>query len=451
MENRENEHIEFKKSTGELKEGMVSLVSMLNKNGQGTVYFGVKNNGEIVGQQLGALTTQDVSREIKTKIKPRITPKIDILDFDGKKVIRVYVEGEDIPYSAYDRYYIRSDDEDNLMTGDQLERFFTNRNYDYSQWETQTTEYTVDDIDEQLLIDYVNKGIDCGRIHFLYRDAETTLKKLKLLNGKHLNNAGYYLFSDKKPLLLKLATYPTDERISFSDMRQFHGNIFECINEAVKYVTNNIRWKAEIVGMERVETPEVPVKAFREIIVNSFAHMKVNSSSFNEIYITPSKIHIYNPGPMVPGTDPQMFASGEQGSMIRNPLIATVLYYDGTIDIFGTGFERVFSLCKNIKYQYNSNQFGFTFEFLRNQADIVNNTVNDTATSSEKGSEENLSDAEKELLRLIRTGKKYTRQDFASSIGRTTKTVQRYLNHLTELGLIQRDGTDKNGQWIAVE
>ena len=108
MENRENEHVEFKKSTGELKEGMVSLVSMLNKNGQGTVYFGVKNNGEIVGQQLGALTTQDVSREIKTKINPRITPEIEVLDFDGKKVIRVYVEGEDRPYSAYDRYYIRS-------------------------------------------------------------------------------------------------------------------------------------------------------------------------------------------------------------------------------------------------------------------------------------------------------------------------------------------------------
>ena len=451
MENRENEHVEFKKSTGELKEAMISLVPMLNKCGYGTVYFGVKNNGEIVGQQIGALTTQDISREIKIRIKPRVTPKIDILDFDGKKVISVYVQGEDLPYSAYDRYYIRSDDEDNVMTGDQLEQFFTNRSYDYSQWENQATEYTVDDIDEQLLIEYVNKGNDCGRINFLYRDAETTLRKLNLLTGEHLNNAGYFLFSDKKPLLLKLATYPTDERISFSDMRQFYGNIFECINEAVKYVTNNIRWKAEIVGMERVETPEVPVKAFREIIVNSFAHMKVNSSSFNEIYITPSKIHIYNPGPMVPGTDPQMFASGGQGSMIRNPLIATVLYYDGTIDIFGTGFERVFSLCKNIKYQYNSNQFGFTFEFLRNQADIANNTVNDTANNSKKGSVEDLSDVEKELLRMIRTGKKYTKQDFADAIGKSPKTVQRYLTHLAELGLIQREGANKNGQWIAVE
>ena len=41
---KETELIEFKKSTGELKEGVISLASMLNKNGGGTLYFGVKND-----------------------------------------------------------------------------------------------------------------------------------------------------------------------------------------------------------------------------------------------------------------------------------------------------------------------------------------------------------------------------------------------------------------------
>ena len=178
-------------------------------------------------------------------------------------------------------------------------------------------------------------------------------------------------------------------------------------------------------------------------ICNSFAHMKVNSTSSNEIYITPSKIHIYNPGPLVPGTDPQMFASGEQGSMIRNPLIATVLYYNRTIDAFGTGFERVFRLCKDIKYQYSNNQFGFTFEFLRDHFDTENDSKNDSI--------KDLSDAEKELLRLILTGKRYTRKDLADAIGKSPATVQRYLKHLTELGLIRRDGSNKVGQWVAVK
>ncbi len=442
MENRENEHTEFKKSTSELKESIISLVSMLNKCGYGTVYFGIKNNGEIVGQQIVEQTTQDISREIKTRIKPHITPKIEILDIDGKKIISVAVQGEDLPYSAYDRYYIRSDDEDNILTCEQLERFFTDRNYDYSDWEKQTTNYTVDDIDEQLLIEYVNKGNDCGRINFLYKDSETTLRKLNLLDGKYLNNAGYYLFSNKKPLLLKLATYPTDERIYFSDLKQFRGNIFECINEAVKYVTNNIRWKAEIVGFERVEIPEIPLEAFREIIINSFVHMKVNSSSSNEIYVTPSKVHIYNPGPLVPGTDPKMFASGEQGSMIRNPLIATALYYNRTIDAFGTGFERVFKLCKDIKYQYSNNQFGFTFEFLRDQLDIINDSISSYSEFSE---------SEMKLYKYLLKGNRYTKQELADAIGKSPITVQRYLKHMMELGLIKRVGANKNGRWVVVK
>ncbi len=69
--------------------------------------------------------------------------------------------GTDFP-APYDRYYIRSDDEDNVMTSDQLERFFSNRSYDYSQWEHTETEYTADDIDENLLIKYVNRGNECG-------------------------------------------------------------------------------------------------------------------------------------------------------------------------------------------------------------------------------------------------------------------------------------------------
>ena len=45
----ENEVIEFKKTTGELKEGIISIVSILNKHQSGKLYFGIKDNGEIIG------------------------------------------------------------------------------------------------------------------------------------------------------------------------------------------------------------------------------------------------------------------------------------------------------------------------------------------------------------------------------------------------------------------
>ena len=41
---KESETLEFKKTTGELKEAMISISSILNKHGVGTLYFGVKQN-----------------------------------------------------------------------------------------------------------------------------------------------------------------------------------------------------------------------------------------------------------------------------------------------------------------------------------------------------------------------------------------------------------------------
>ena len=49
---KETETLEYKKSTGEMKEAMVSIASILNKHGIGTLYFGVKPNGTVCGQNV---------------------------------------------------------------------------------------------------------------------------------------------------------------------------------------------------------------------------------------------------------------------------------------------------------------------------------------------------------------------------------------------------------------
>ena len=452
MHRKESEKVEFKKSTSELKEAVISMVSMLNKHNEGTVYFGVKNDGSIFGQQIGKDTTNDISKAIKTYIKPRIVPEIEVLEMKEKQIIKVSVCGEDLPYSAYDRYYVRSDDEDLAMTGAQLKKYFIGQNYDYSKWEKESSGANIDSVDEELLISYIDEANDCGRLNFRYKDVETTLKKLKLLKGDKLNNAGYYLFSKDKPLLLKLAMYPTEERVYFSDIKQFRGNIFECIEEAVKYVTNNIHWRADIVGMKRVETPEIPLEALREVVVNSFAHMNVemNEMSANEIYITPSRVHIYNPGPLVPGTDPDMFAKGEQGPMIRNPLIATTLYYNDTIDAFGTGFERVFKLCGKDFYKYNSNQFGFAFDFLRKNNEPSSIKEEADYGFDIKDPKNNFTKDEIKLYELLNEGVHYTKTDLAKKMKKSESTVQRIVKRLIDRGAVRRVGSNKTGWWEAI-
>ena len=116
----ETEWIEFKKTTGEMKEGIVSLASMLNKNGYGTLFFGVKDNGEVLGQQIGDRTLREVSQAIANAIRPQIIPTITLELMDDKNVIRIYAEGSDTPYAANGKYYMRSADEDRELCPEEL-------------------------------------------------------------------------------------------------------------------------------------------------------------------------------------------------------------------------------------------------------------------------------------------------------------------------------------------
>lgn len=153
---KENEKLELKKSLLELKEGIISLSAMLNKSGFGVVYFGINDEIRIVGLDIGKRTISEVTHEIQNNLKPlpiKVLVETEIIE--NKNVIKITVEGNDSPYSAYGRYYIRINDADILMNSNQLQHFFEAKEDNYSKWENKETNYTVDDIDEELLIDCI--------------------------------------------------------------------------------------------------------------------------------------------------------------------------------------------------------------------------------------------------------------------------------------------------------
>ena len=88
---KESETSEFKKSTSELKEAIISIVGILNKHQKGKIIFGIKPNGEIVGQSISEKTLRDISQQISAKIEPKIFPKIyerkiKMITFYGKTI-----------------------------------------------------------------------------------------------------------------------------------------------------------------------------------------------------------------------------------------------------------------------------------------------------------------------------------------------------------------------------
>ncbi len=97
MELSENENVEFKKTTGELKQGIISICAILNKHFQGTLFFGVKNDGTIVGQNVSEKSIRDISQSIANHLDPPIYPKITKETFNNTDYIKVSFNGTDKP------------------------------------------------------------------------------------------------------------------------------------------------------------------------------------------------------------------------------------------------------------------------------------------------------------------------------------------------------------------
>ncbi|MEE8836469.1 MAG: RNA-binding domain-containing protein [Eubacteriales bacterium] len=447
INNRESEILEYKKSTAQLKEAVISLCAMLNKHKKGAVYFGIKDDGVVCGQNIGKKTTSDISHEIRNNLKPIPNVSITVETIDDKDVVKIEASGEDTPYSAYGRYYTRVDDSDIFMDSRQLWKHFESKNKTYSKWEEKITAYGIDKINEDLLIQFIRDANENGRLNYIYRNPEEALSKLNLINEDgFLNNAGYFLFGNDGPVLLKEVVYPTDERNNFTDLKQFKGNILECINEGLKYIQNNIHYHAEIVGTKRQETPEIPIEALREILINSFAHCHYQEGDYNEISITKSSVRIYNPGGILNDTNPKDFASGKVGSKIRNPLIATVLFKNGMIDAFGTGFDRTFKLCalNGVDYDYQNDEYGFTFIFHRNENDKISDKISDKIKNLPNVK---LTKVDDQIIKILKRNAYSTIPEIAEAIGKSSSTVNRHIDKLVSLGMMERVGSRKSGYW----
>ncbi|MBR3154616.1 MAG: putative DNA binding domain-containing protein [Lachnospiraceae bacterium] len=442
---REDEYTEYKKTTGELNEAMVSISSILNKHRQGKVYFGLKNDGTPVRFTITDSTLRDVSRKIFESIRPQIIPTVTTDMIDGNEVIVVEFQGDDVPYSAFGKYYIRIADEDRELTPAELRKIMIGQEY-AENWENKTSEETISDVDDKTLESFYRNAVQCGRMPDYGYNKEGILRSLGVLNGDSLTNAGRVLFSNKHPIVLKMAVFATEHKETFLDIDREEGNIFQLIDTAVGYIIKNIRWRVEMEGdgIHRKEIPEIPVDAMREAVINSFAHARYDLPVQHEIDIFSNRISIVNPGSFANEFEPIDFVSRDIHSFLRNETIARVLYLCKDVETFGSGIRKIYSLCDTagveIKYENADTDFKIEFSRIdRNKSPLfgqANGRIND-----------HISDLEQAVLSCLRDDPGMTNAELIVKTGKSQRTITRVLASLKGKGLITRIGSNKTGYW----
>lgn len=393
----ETEQIEYKKTTGELKEAITSIAAILNKHGAGELYFGVRNNGDVLGQVINDETLRKVSQAIKNHITPAIFPEIKVKTFDGgKQTVYVKFSGHQQPYLAYNVARIRQADGDLVMSQEMYSELLLARGGEKYSWENRPSDHTIEDIDMASFQSYLLKARAVGRIEFESDDPRVVFEKLDLFakDGIHLLNAGAALFCPCRTNDVQMAKFATDVKVTFTDIRrEDKGSIIGLSKVCEQYIIDAMDWKADIVGLERVETPEIPIEAIREAVTNSYGHRLYNNNQSNEIDVFKDRIEIHT-------TEKDDFV---------------VVFY------------------RNLREKWAEERKIKDPKIPKHQNDVKDDVLEDVL--------------ENQILKLLLGNSKLNQRQLAQKTGRSVASVQRTMKKLSERGKIERIGGKRFGHW----
>ncbi|EUB31506.1 ATP-binding protein [Olsenella uli] len=120
------------------------------------------------------------------------------------------------------------------------------------------------------------------------------------------------------------------------------------IDAAELYIPNNIRRAFIIDGssLYRKERPKIPLSAIREALFNAFCHRSYEDDAAIQVDIFWNVVDICSLGLFPSGLTPEDYLSGEFiASRPRNQLIAATLCKSGDIETYGTGLQRIKTVC----------------------------------------------------------------------------------------------------------
>lgn len=426
----ESEAVELKKSTSELKEAIISIAAILNKHRRGKLIFGVKPNGEIIGQTVTEKTLRDVAKAISDHVEPKIYPEVKRERIKDKVCIAVEFSGNDMPYYAYGRAYKRVADEDKQLSARELENVILEKNKEKLRWDADIcTKAKLSDISEEKLRVFLEES---GRN---FDSVGNSLSKLNLMRDGKILNAGVILFGKKPDIFfpnarLRCAVFGTTDTSMVIDMQDFRGDLFYLIGEAEKYILKNIHVGMRLKGLKRVDVPEINKEAFREGIINAFCHRDYLKYDSVNIAVFKDRLEIRNPGTLYGGLTIEKIKT-EMVSERRNELLAEMFHHIHFIEKWGRGISMILSHEPNADFKEVGRQFITVFK----RKNIPHS----------EGVHEGVNEGVNLLFNYITDNPGKRVPHFEKALHVPAKTIERWLKKLREEERIKFKGSPKTG------
>lgn len=428
---KETEQIEFKKSTGELKEGVISIASMLNKHGNCELYFGVKNDGEAIGQQIGNDTLREISQAIANFIKPQIIPSISFELVGTNNIIKVSASGSERPYSAYGKYYLRSADEDREISPSLLREMMFSGNSALVSIESHNQNLTF----TQLRLLYAEKGLT---LH-----DETFKNNLNLLTQSGKYNLMANILADNNSFSIKVAKFKGTDKTELITRNEYG---YKCLLVAIKQVLDYAEaineTTVKIDGGLRKETKLFDKDAFREAWLNACLHNRWTKQTPPAVYFFSDRIEIVSIGGLPEDYSLEDFYAGRSRPV--NLELQQIMVQLDYIEQTGHGVPLIVS-------KYGRNVFDITENFITVTIPLANKEMAESIELDIDDKRYDLTATQQQILDIISADSTITIAELANQLQISTTAVSNAIKILKKKQLIDRKGSKKGGHWLILE
>ncbi len=456
MSFKESETLEFKKSHAEIRDAIQSMAAMLNKHGHGEVIFGINDDGEVVGVDIGKMTTKDISREIKEHLHPEVFPTIQVETIGEKPCIRVTVNGNDAPYLAYGEARKRVGDKNLIMTPNEMKALVTKNNPHLFSWDDKPCPNAkLNDIDSEKLRVFLKKA------NLEFEAVDISLHKLGLLlSDGSLTNAAIVLFGTHPQSFFRYSGLRCAEFVGAAtilDQKEYEGDLFELIENAQAYVKRYTRTGGRLEGLYMVDVPEIDPDALREAVVNAFCHRDYFMPETVDVAIYPDRVEIVSPGPLFGGLTIEHILAGGKPER-RNRLLADVLHRIHMVEKWGRGLKIIMDKEPTAKFEESGRHFVTTFkrkartpkpqevpEYGIPPQPPQNRGEDVVEAWNKRGI--NVGEIEGKIIGQILANPRSSVNEISKSLAVSRRTVEDAVSRLKEKGILRRVGPKKGGRW----
>lgn len=427
---KKDEFQEFKEGLGQLDKGLKSLTAMLNRNGKGIVYFGVDDNGKVIGLTIGRKTLVDIRNRIRDLISPQIVCNIEeCITEDNKKYIKISAEGNNIPYSCDGRYYIRITSSDEIASNEILRKMLTSSEMDIIK--------QISSINQELTFkDLINK-LNENSIHAM--ETEQFYKNYELKNKDHQFNLMAFLLSDQNTMSIDVVKFEGINRSTFSERKEYTNQcLITTVNEILQYFKIINVSKVDLSHGERIETPLFNYEAFREAFVNACLHNSWAERLSPALHIFDDRIEIISYGGIPYSLTKECFYNGT--SVPVNKSLFNIFLLAHLAENTGHGIPIIVSSYGKEAFNFDNDMIKVTINF---------NYIPDYVLGRKfKENSFNLSENQKNILDIIKNNKYVTTKEISEKIGLSLTSVKNIISKLQEINILSREGSKKKGTWI---